>query len=139
MRLIQILSGSTLVLASLGCTAPPEEVAPPPEPEVVEVDEPKSDLSYSDCLDVGLYVDAIEYTFGAGESTAGEVMLLLDTSAEEFYRVADQHNGSERAWLEKMAELSLRLSIYLETGDGDGELVFDQLFNNFGLMEQFCD
>lgn len=139
MRLVQLFSASALVFASVGCTAPPEEVTPPPEPEVVEVVEPKSDLTYSDCLDVGLYVDAIEYTFSAGESTAGEVMLLLDTSAEEFYRVADQHDGSERAWLEKMAELSLRLSIYLETGDGDGELVFDQLFNNFGLMEQFCD
>ena len=132
------MSCSTLVMALLGCAAPPAEVTPP-EREVVEVEERKSDLTDLDCLDVGLYVDAVEYTFSKGEATPGEVMLLLDTSAEEFSRIALSYSGSERAWLEKMAELAWKVSIFIETGNGEGELWFDQLFNNFALVNQFCD
>lgn len=121
----------------VGCTAPPERDPEPLEaPEVVV--ERTSDLTAMDCLDIDGTVMAVEYTFSQGESTPGEVMLILDYTATELTDIASGYAGSERDWLLKMAELSQGLSDFVDTGAGDGELLFDQLSNNFGLVEQFC-
>ena len=81
---------------------------------------------------------AVEFNFSQGESSPAEIMLVLDTTAIEFEETASTYSGSERDWLLKMSELSVSLADYLESGTGDGELIFDQLMNNYGLVEQFC-
>ena len=65
-------------------------------------------------------------------------MLVLETTAIDFEEIASSHSGSERDWLLKMAELSVSLVGFIESGTGDGELIFDQLTNNYRLVEQFC-
>ena len=97
-----------------------------------------SDLSAMECLTVEGNVMAVEYNFSQGEASPSHVVLVLETTAIDFEEIASSHSGSERDWLLKMSELSVSLAGFIESGTGDGELIFDQLMNNYGLVEQFC-
>lgn len=81
---------------------------------------------------------AVEYNFSQGESSPAELILVLNTTAIEFEEISSTYSGSERDWLLKMSELSYSLSDFIDSGAGAGELIFDQLMNNYGLAEQFC-
>ncbi len=116
-----------------------EEEAPPAAQEVAaEVDERPSDLSAMDCLVIEGHISAVEYTFSQGEANPQEIVLILGTTATDFEGISSTYVGSERDWLLKMSELSDSLSEYVLSGTGNGDLIFDQLINNYGLVEQFC-
>lgn len=115
-----------------GCSAPPE---PPPPPKV---EERKSSISQMDCFDAENYIRTVRFTVSESGNTPAEVMVNLDYHAEAFATLAGKYSGSESAWLMKMSELSGSLSEWLETGAGDGNLIYDQLNNNFRLVNQFC-
>jgi hypothetical protein len=106
--------------------------------ETAQVQERPSDLSATECLTVEGNVMAVEYNFSQGEATPSHVVMVLETTATDFEEIASLHSGSERDWLLKMAELSNSLGDFIESGAGDGDLIFDQLMNNYALVKQFC-
>ena len=127
-----------MLSSALGGAEEEEEARPPTSQAAPQAQERPSDLSAMDCLTIEGNVMAVEFNFSQGESSPAEIMLVLDTTAIEFEETASTYSGSERDWLLKMSELSVSLADYLESGTGDGELIFDQLMNNYGLVEQFC-
>jgi hypothetical protein len=119
-------------LVLTGCVAQPE---PEPAPKV---EERKSAISLMDCFDAENYIRTVRFTITESGNTPAEVMVNLDYHADAFANLARNYSGSEASWLLKMSELSGSLSEWLATGAGDGELIYDQLNNNFGLASQFC-
>ena len=125
----------TAIVAALvlvGCVAQPE---PEPAPKV---EERKSAISMMVCFDTENYIRTVRFTITESGNTPAEVMVNLDYHADAFANLARNYSGSEASWLLKMSELSASLSEWLETGAGDGELILDQLSNNFRLVNQFC-
>lgn len=136
--MFKIISSALLVCVALvGCTSgsSPEPAAPPATPQVVER---ASDISSSDCTDIKGNVSAVEFTFREGTASPAQIILILNTTGADFQQISSSYEGSERDWLLKMAELSESLAEFVNSGAGDGGLLFDQLSNNYGLVEQFC-
>ena len=127
-----------MLSSALGGAEEEEEARPDTSQAAPQAQERPSDLSAMDCLSIEGNVMAVEFNFSQGESSPAEIVLVLDTTAIEFEEIASTYSGSERDWLLKMSELSVSLADYVESGTGDGELIFDQLVNNYGLVEQFC-
>lgn len=127
-----------MLSSALGGAEEEEEARPATSQAAPPAQERPSDLSAMECLTVEGNVMAVEYNFRQGEATPSHVVLVLETTAIDFEEIASSHSGSERDWLLKMSELSVSLADFIESGTGDGELVFDQLMNNYGLVEQFC-
>jgi len=127
-----------MLSSALGGGEEEEEARPATSQAAPQAQERPSDLSAMDCLSIEGNVMAVEFNFSQGESSPAEIVLVLDTTAIEFEEIASTYSGSERDWLLKMSELSVSLADYVESGTGDGELIFDQLVNNYGLVEQFC-
>jgi hypothetical protein len=121
---------AALVLS--GCAAQTE---PEPAPKV---EERKSAITQMDCFEAEKYIRTVRFTISESGNTPAEVMINLDYHADAFASLAINYSGSEASWLLKMSELSGSLSEWLDTGAGDGDLIFDQLNNNFGLVNQFC-
>lgn len=130
---MKVVSGSVLAILLLAGCVSQSESAPAPE-----VEERKSAISLMDCFDAENYIRTIRFVISESGNTPDEVMLNLDYHANEFATLAKNYSGSEASWLLKMSELSGALSDWLETGDGDGDLILDQLNNNFRLLNQFC-
>lgn len=130
MRALSVAIVAALVLS--GCAAQTEAEPPP------KVEERKSAISQMDCFEAEKYIRTVRFTVSESGNTPGEVMVNLEYHADAFATLARNYSGSEASWLLKMSELSGSLSEWLDTGAGDGDLIFDQLNNNFRLLNQFC-
>lgn len=130
MRALSVAIVAALALS--GCAAQ-TETGPPPK-----VEERKSAISQMDCFDAEKYIRTVRFTVSESGNTPGEVIVNLEYHADAFATLARNYSGSEASWLLKMSELSGSLSEWLDTGAGDGDLIFDQLNNNFRLLNQFC-
>jgi hypothetical protein len=93
----------------------------------------------SDCFIIKTDITMLRTSFSVGEDTPQEVSFLLDAARNDFSRAASSFTGSKAAWLEKMAELSGKVSMFIMTGTPqDGPKALDQLYANMNLVDQFC-
>ena len=95
--------------------------------------------SDSQCFKIETNIIMIRNLFEEGKATPSQTRAVLDSAATEWGSIAKDFTGSKSDWLEKMAELSTGLGSYIATGEpSDGELMLDQLYNNFALADNFC-
>lgn len=78
-------------------------------------------------------------SFEQGQDTPQQVSWLLEAAASDFSKAASSFSGSKADWLDKMAELSRKVSSFIIRGvPEDGPKALDQLFANMNLVDQFC-
>jgi hypothetical protein len=94
----------------------------------------------SDCFIIRTDITMLRTSFSVGEDTPQQVSFLLEAARNDFSQAASSFTGSKAAWLEKMAELSGKVSLYIMTGSPeDGPQALDQLYANMNLVDQFCE
>ena len=95
--------------------------------------------SSSQCFKIETNIIMIRNLFDDGTASPRQVRAVLDSAASEWSSIATSFTGSKSEWLKKMAELSTDLGSYIATGEpSNGELLLDQLYNNFALADNFC-
>ncbi len=93
-----------------------------------------------ECFTIRTDITMLRTSFSVGEDSPQEVGFLLEAARNDFSRAADSFSGSKAAWLEKMAELSGKVGMYIQTGTpADGPKALDQLYSNMNLVDQFCE
>lgn len=133
-----------------GCTAPPAEQSEVEVPKFSSEDlfpdevsdegqsETFPDISRFDCDHTASNITAVKTLFAGGSASPSQTLALLDEVSMRWIEIAGGYEGSKSEWLEQMAALSDDLGNYISTGVGDGELLLQQLGNNFALLPQFC-
>lgn len=95
--------------------------------------------SSSQCFKIETNIIMIRNLFDDGAASPRQAQAVLDSAASDWGSIATSFTGSKSEWLKKMAELSTDLGSYIATGEpADGELLLDQLYNNFALADNFC-
>lgn len=94
----------------------------------------------SDCFIIRTDITMLRTSFSVGEDTPQQVSFLLEAARNDFSQAASSFTGSKAAWLDKMAELSGKISSFILTGTPeDGPQALDQLYANMDLVDQFCE
>ena len=94
----------------------------------------------SDCFIVRTDITMLRTSFSVGEDTPQQVSFLLEAARNDFSQAASSFTGSKAAWLDKMAELTGKISSFILTGTPeDGPQALDQLYANMDLVDQFCE
>lgn len=125
----------TAVAAGLASFATPSTA---PEKHLPAVQQTNSDLSAETCVTAGYQVGEIRKSLLKREDVS-KLANNLSVASLIWSQEADKYVGSERDWLNKMAELAGDLESYLWTGTPwNGELILSQLQNNMNLYSQFC-
>lgn len=95
--------------------------------------------SSSQCFKIETNIIMIRNLFDDGTASPRQARAVLDSAASDWGSIATSFTGSKSEWLKKMAELSTDLGSYIDTGEpANGELLLDQLYNNFALADNFC-
>lgn len=120
-------------LFSTSTTSEPSEEASPSRSAAA------APLVSEECLLIQGHTIEVRKKFQTASVTPQEISTTLNNAASYWSQAARSNEGSKADWLNKMAELSLSLDSFVLTGSPpDGALLQDQLFNNFGLLDQFC-
>jgi len=114
-------------------------VDPADEAETREIQSDPDSISAIDCTNTRTNIRMVTDLFNEGTATASLAGAVLQEAASEWRGIARNYTGSKSDWLNKMSELSLDLRSYILNGDPpNGDLIQDQLYNNFNLANQFC-
>jgi hypothetical protein len=93
----------------------------------------------SDCSTIRTDITMLRTSFSQGKDTPQQVSWLLEAAGNDFSRTASSFSGSKADWLDKMSELTKKVSSYILQGTpSDGPKALDQLFANMNLVDQFC-
>lgn len=93
----------------------------------------------SDCFIVRTDITMLRASLSRGDDTPEQISFLLDTARDDFTKAASSFTGSKAAWLEKMAELSGKVSLFILTGaPEDGPEALEELYADMNLVDQFC-
>jgi|AntAceMinimDraft_6_1070360.scaffolds.fasta_scaffold05827_4 TM2 domain-containing membrane protein YozV len=96
-------------------------------------------LSSAECSSINSAISSVQRMFDRGTASPRAAANTLTSAAAVWSGIAATKTGSDASWLDKMSELSLDLKGYISNGSpSNGEQLFDQLYSNFGLSQQFC-
>lgn len=100
---------------------------------------PTTEISTAHCTTIEINITMIRNVFEDGTDSPSKTIALLDAASSEWRSIAASYSGSKSDWLKKMAELSTNLGSFIATGEpSNGEIMLDQLYNNFALADNFC-
>lgn len=117
----------------------PEATATSPTPTATRSQNSATSTKPADCRAIEINVTMVRNLFEDGTANTSQASAILNAAADEWAQLASQNSGSRADWLNKMAELSLDLEGYVTNGSpSNGETLLDQLYANFGLLNQFC-
>lgn len=93
----------------------------------------------SDCYIVRTDITMIQKSFSEGQNSPRQTSLLLDAARSDFSKAASSFNGAKADWLDKMAELTKKVSGYIISGiPEDGPKALEELTEKMNLVDQFC-
>ena len=94
----------------------------------------------SECSTIRTDITMLRTSFSQGEDTPQQVSWLLEAAGSDFSQAASSFSGSKADWLDKMSQLTKKVSSYIIQGTpADGPKALDQLFANMNLVDQFCN
>lgn len=97
------------------------------------------EISSSHCTTIEINITMIRNLFEDGKASPSQAKAILNEAASQWKSIAASYTGSKSDWLKKMAELSTNLGTYITEGEpSNGEIMLDQLYNNFALADNFC-
>lgn len=94
----------------------------------------------SECSSIRTDITMIRTSFSQATDTPQEVSWLLEAAGNDFRQAASSFSGSKADWLNKMSQLTKKISSFILQGSpADGPQALDQLYANMDLVDQFCD
>lgn len=125
---------TSIVLFPIGVSLPREE---PEKTPTISV-QTNSNLTAETCSRIGYQIGEIRKALMKRDSVE-KLTDELAVASIIWEQEGVIYSGSEKDWLNKMAELAKDLNSYLWTGSPwNGDLILSQLQNNMNLYTQFC-